>query len=91
MFEGKLANGAGETSLAREAHRLDQFLDFCHLNSLFSSHTGFYFATWMTIVTTFVYMYCKVYVALTGVQTQIVEAMNTTDIDIWIRLERSTK
>ncbi|KAI9919437.1 hypothetical protein PsorP6_017665 [Peronosclerospora sorghi] len=73
MFEGKLANGAGETSLAREAHRLGQFLDFCRLNSLFYSHTGFYFATWMTIVTTFVYMYCKVYLALTGVQTQIWE------------------
>ncbi|CAH0514886.1 unnamed protein product [Peronospora belbahrii] len=28
MFEGKLANGAGETSLAREAHRMGQFMDF---------------------------------------------------------------
>ncbi|RLN46434.1 hypothetical protein BBJ28_00008407 [Nothophytophthora sp. Chile5] len=80
MFEGKLANGAGETSLAREAHRMGQFMDFFRLNSMFYSHTGFYFATWMTIVTTFVYMYCKVYIALSGVQSQIVYNMNTTDI-----------
>ena len=60
MFEGKLANGAGETSLAREAHRMGEFLDFFRLNSMYYSHTGFYFATWLTIVTTFVYMYCKV-------------------------------
>uniref|UniRef100_M4C3J1 1,3-beta-glucan synthase n=1 Tax=Hyaloperonospora arabidopsidis (strain Emoy2) TaxID=559515 RepID=M4C3J1_HYAAE len=80
MFEGKLANGAGETSLAREAHRMGQFMDFCRLNSMYYSHTGFYYATWMTIVTTFVYMYCKVYIALSGVQTQIVYNMNTTAV-----------
>ncbi|GMF44905.1 unnamed protein product [Phytophthora fragariaefolia] len=80
MFEGKLANGAGETSLAREAHRMGQFMDFFRLNSMYYSHTGFYYATWMTIVTTFVYMYCKVYIALSGVQTQIVYNINTTEI-----------
>ncbi|CCI10635.1 hypothetical protein ABG067_005709 [Albugo candida] len=80
MFEGKLANGAGETSLAREAHRMGQFMDFFRLNSMYYSHTGFYFATWMTIVTTFVYMYSKVYVALAGVQEQVILKMNSTDI-----------
>ncbi|DAZ99146.1 TPA: hypothetical protein N0F65_010230 [Lagenidium giganteum] len=80
MFEGKLANGAGETSLAREAHRMGQFLDFFRLNSMYYSHTGFYFATWMTIVTTFVYMYSKVYIALTGVQQEMIFQMNSTDI-----------
>ncbi|CAI5729918.1 hypothetical protein KXD40_009367 [Peronospora effusa] len=80
MFEGKLANGAGETSLAREAHRMGQFMDFFRLNSMYYSHTGFYFATWMTIVTTFVYMYCKVYLVLAGVQQQIVYDMNSTAV-----------
>ncbi|CAH0520192.1 unnamed protein product [Peronospora belbahrii] len=80
MFEGKLANGAGETSLAREAHRMGQFMDFFRLNSMYYSHTGFYCATWMTIATTFVYMYCKLYIALSGVQAQIVYNMNTTEI-----------
>ncbi|CAI5702556.1 unnamed protein product [Peronospora effusa] len=80
MFEGKLANGAGETSLSREAHRMGQFMDFFRLNSMYYSHTGFYYATWMTIATTFVYMYCKVYIALSGVQAQIVYNMNSTDI-----------
>ncbi|OQS01508.1 glycosyltransferase [Achlya hypogyna] len=80
MFEGKLANGAGETCLAREAHRMGAFLDFCRLNSMYYSHTGFYFATWLTIVTAFVFIYCKVYLALTGVQAQIVYGMNSTDI-----------
>ncbi|DAZ93604.1 TPA: hypothetical protein N0F65_003654 [Lagenidium giganteum] len=80
MFEGKLANGAGETSLAREAHRMGQFLDFFRLNSMYYSHTGFYFATWMTIVTTFVYMYSKVYLAVAGVQDQIIRKMNFTDV-----------
>ncbi|KAF1313694.1 Callose synthase, partial [Globisporangium splendens] len=79
-FEGKLANGAGETSLAREAHRMGQFLDFFRLNSMYYSHTGFYFATWMTIVTAFVYMYCKVYMALSGVQSEIIFTMNSTDL-----------
>ncbi|KDO25777.1 hypothetical protein SPRG_09073 [Saprolegnia parasitica CBS 223.65] len=80
MFEGKLANGAGETCLAREAHRMGAFLDFCRLNSMYYSHTGFYFATWLTIVTAFVFIYCKVYLALTGVQAQIVLSMNSTAI-----------
>ncbi|KAJ0390658.1 hypothetical protein ATCC90586_011402 [Pythium insidiosum] len=78
MFEGKLANGAGETCLAREAHRMGQFMDFFRLNSMYYSHTGFYFATWMTIVTTFVYMYSKVYIALAGVQQEMVLGMNQT-------------
>ncbi|CAK4681037.1 unnamed protein product [Aphanomyces euteiches] len=80
MFEGKLANGAGETTLAREAHRMGAFMDFFRLNSMYYSHTGFYFATWLTIVTAFVFMYAKVYLALTGVQEQIVFSMNMTDI-----------
>ncbi|RLN57534.1 hypothetical protein BBJ28_00001653 [Nothophytophthora sp. Chile5] len=80
MFEGKLANGAGETSLAREAHRMGQFMDFFRLNSMYYSHTGFYFATWMTIVTTYVYMYSKVYLALAGVQQQIIYDMNSTAV-----------
>ncbi|RHY49564.1 hypothetical protein DYB34_004832 [Aphanomyces astaci] len=80
MFEGKLANGAGETCLAREAHRMGAFLDFFRLHSMYYSHTGFYFATWLTIVTAFVFMYTKVYIALTGVQEQIVFSMNTTTL-----------
>lgn len=80
MFEGKLGNGAGEASLSREAHRMGQFMDFFRLNSMFYAHTGFFYATWMTIVTTFVYMYCKVYIALSGVQTQIVYNLNSTEV-----------
>lgn len=80
MFEGKLANGAGETSLAREAHRMGQFMDFFRLNSMYYSHTGFYFATWLTIVTTFIYMYSKLYMALSGVQADVIENMNSTTI-----------
>ncbi|GLD94826.1 hypothetical protein PINS_up003451 [Pythium insidiosum] len=80
MFEGKLANGAGETSLSREAHRMGQFMDFFRLNSMYYSHTGFYFATWMTIVTTFVYMYSKVYIALAGVQRDVIINMDKVDV-----------
>ncbi|KAF0700275.1 Aste57867_9183 [Aphanomyces stellatus] len=80
MFEGKLANGAGETALAREAYRMGAFLDFFRLNSMYYSHTGFYFATWLTIVTSYVYIYSKVYLALSGVEPQIVEKMNSTAI-----------
>ncbi|KAJ0401780.1 hypothetical protein P43SY_006034 [Pythium insidiosum] len=61
-----------------EAHRMGQFMDFFRLNSMYYSHTGFYFATWMTIVTTFVYMYSKVYIALAGVQQEMVLGMNET-------------
>ncbi|KAF0690404.1 Aste57867_18239 [Aphanomyces stellatus] len=82
MFEGKLANGAGETSLAREAHRMGAFMDFFRLNSMYYSHTGFYFATWLTIVTAYIFMYSKVYLALTGIQDQIVFKMSTTPI-VW--------
>ncbi|CAK4076109.1 unnamed protein product [Aphanomyces euteiches] len=80
MFEGKLANGAGETCLAREAYRMGAFMDFFRLNSMYYSHTGFYFATWLTIVTTYVYIYSKVYLALSGVQEQVIEQMNSTQI-----------
>ncbi|RHY30708.1 hypothetical protein DYB32_004084 [Aphanomyces invadans] len=80
MFEGKLANGAGETSLAREAYRMGAFMDFFRLKSMYYSHTGFYFATWLTIVTSYVYIYAKVYLALSGVQVQVVEKMNSTQV-----------
>lgn len=76
MFEGKIANGSGETSLSRDVHRLGQFMDFFRLNSMYYSHTGFYFATWLTIVTTFVYIYSKLYIALAGVGSQIIENTN---------------
>ncbi|RHY35179.1 hypothetical protein DYB32_000318 [Aphanomyces invadans] len=75
MFEGKLANGAGETCLAREAHRMGAFLDFFRLNSMYYSHTGFYFATWLTIVTAFVFMYTKVLETF-----HIVFSMNSTTL-----------
>jgi callose synthase len=80
MFEGKFANGAGETSLSRDAFRMGAFMDFFRLKSMYYSHTGFYFATWMTVVTSFVYIYSKVYLSLTGVQSQIVNNMNQTSI-----------
>jgi callose synthase len=50
---------------------MGQFLAFFRLNSMHYSHTGFYFATWMTIATTFLYMYSKVYIALAGVQRDV--------------------
>lgn len=79
-FEGKVANGNGETSLSRDVHRLGQFLDFFRLHSLYYSHTGFYFATWLTVVTAFVYIYSKLYIALVGVEAQIIDKISSTSI-----------
>ncbi|KAF0682346.1 Aste57867_25529 [Aphanomyces stellatus] len=87
MFEGKLANGAGETSLAREAHRMGAFLDFFRLNSMYYSHTGFYFATWLTVVTAYVFIYAKVYLALTGVEGQIVGTIYKAPI-VWANQDK---
>ncbi|TYZ58047.1 hypothetical protein PybrP1_010768 [[Pythium] brassicae (nom. inval.)] len=81
IFDKVIALSRGGVSKASKSINLSEdFMDFFRLNSMYYSHTGFYFATWMTIVTAYVYMYCKVYMALSGVQSDIIFSMNSTEI-----------
>src|SRR6202012_6055742 len=49
LFEAKLAPGAGEQALSREAYRLGRYLDLPRLMSAFYGATGFYTTTTLLV------------------------------------------
>ncbi|XP_062171494.1 callose synthase 9 [Alnus glutinosa] len=67
LFEGKVAGGNGEQVLSRDVYRLGQLLDFFRMMSFYFSTVGFYFCTMLTVLTVYIFLYGKAYLALSGV------------------------
>ncbi|XP_024386368.1 callose synthase 9 isoform X2 [Physcomitrium patens] len=70
-FEGKVASGNGEQSISRDIYRLGQLFDFFRMCSFFFTSVGFYFTTMLTVLTVYVFLYGKVYLALSGVDESL--------------------
>lgn len=70
-FEAKVASGNGEQVLARDVYRLGQLLDFPRMLSFFFTSVGFYVTTMMTVLTLYVFLYGKAYLALSGVDASL--------------------
>jgi callose synthase len=75
-FEGKVASGNGEQTLSRDIYRLGQLFDFFRMCSFFFTSVGYYFTTMLTVLTVYVFLYGKVYLALSGVD----EALKTNNL-----------
>ncbi|XP_024374293.1 callose synthase 9 isoform X2 [Physcomitrium patens] len=70
-FEGKVASGNGEQTLSRDIYRLGHLFDFFRMMSFFFTTVGYYFTTMLTVLTVYVFLYGKVYLALSGVDAQL--------------------
>ncbi|KAK4760517.1 hypothetical protein SAY87_005410 [Trapa incisa] len=67
LFEGKVAGGNGEQVLSRDVYRLGQLFDFFRMMSFYFTTVGYYFCTMLTVLTVYIFLYGKTYLALSGV------------------------
>ncbi|RAW38022.1 Callose synthase 2 [Phytophthora cactorum] len=73
LFEAKLSSGAGECVISRDAMRMASRLDFFRLHSWFYGNLGWYFTQTMTVVGVYFFIYGKVYMALSGMDSFFLE------------------
>src|SRR6476620_11298369 len=71
LFEAKLASGAGEQALSREAYRLGRYLDLPRLLSFFYGSIGFYTTTALMVVSVFALLLSRVLLVLTRVDGEV--------------------
>ncbi|GAB4842952.1 Callose synthase 7 [Ancistrocladus abbreviatus] len=73
LFEAKVANGNGEQTLSREVYRLGRQFDFYRMLSFYFTTVGFYFSSMITVLTVYVFLYGRLYMALSGLEMAILE------------------
>ncbi|KAL2933328.1 Callose synthase 10 [Bienertia sinuspersici] len=66
LFEGKVAGGNGEQVLSRDVYRLGQLFDFFRMLSFYFTTVGYYVCTMMTVLTIYIFLYGRVYLAFSG-------------------------
>lgn len=71
LFEGKVAGGNGEQVLSRDVYRLGQLFDFFRMLSFYFTTVGYYVCTMMTVLTVYVFLYGRAYLALSGLDNAI--------------------
>lgn len=71
LFEGKVAGGNGEQVLSRDVYRLGQLFDFFRMMSFFFTTVGFYVCTMMTVLTIYIFLYGRAYLAFSGIDQQL--------------------
>lgn len=79
MFEGKVAGGNGEQSLSRDVYRLGQLFDFFRMLSFYVTSVGYYVCTMMTVLTVYVFLYGKAYLALSGIGSDLQTRADVTN------------
>ncbi|KAI3696996.1 hypothetical protein L6452_29684 [Arctium lappa] len=71
LFEGKVAGGNGEQVLSRDIYRLGQLFDYFRMLSFYFTTVGYYVCTMLTVITVYIFLYGKTYLALSGVGEDI--------------------
>ncbi|GAB2240870.1 hypothetical protein Droror1_Dr00021388 [Drosera rotundifolia] len=71
LFEGKVAGGNGEQVLSRDVYRIGQLFDFFRMMSFYFTTVGYYLCTMMTVLTVYIFLYGRVYLALSGLDEGI--------------------
>ncbi|KAI5072192.1 hypothetical protein GOP47_0012298 [Adiantum capillus-veneris] len=71
MFEAKIANGNGEQTMSRDLYRLGHRMDFFRMLSVYFTTVGFYFSTLIVVITAYVFLYGRIYLALSGLETSL--------------------
>ncbi|XP_052184832.1 callose synthase 9 isoform X2 [Diospyros lotus] len=69
LFEGKVAGGNGEQVLSRDVYRLGQLFDFFRMMSFYFTTVGYYFCTMLTVLTVYIFLYGKAYLAVVSFVT----------------------
>ncbi|XP_031390860.1 callose synthase 12-like [Punica granatum] len=81
MFEAKVASGNGEQVLSRDVYRLGHRLDFFRMLSLFYTTVGFFFNTMMVILTVYGFLWGRLYLALSGVESTALSSNENGSLD----------
>ncbi|PON69192.1 Glycosyl transferase [Parasponia andersonii] len=68
LFEAKIANGNGELTLSRDIYRLGHRFDFFRMLSCYVTTVGFYFSTLLSVLTVYIFLYGRLYLALSGLE-----------------------
>ncbi|XP_024969515.1 callose synthase 10 isoform X4 [Cynara cardunculus var. scolymus] len=71
LFEGKVAGGNGEQVLSRDVYRIGQLFDFFRMLSFYFTTVGYYLCTMMTVLTVYVFLYGRAYLAFSGLDQGI--------------------
>jgi len=79
MFEAKVASGNGEQVLSRDVYRLGHHLDFFRMLSFYYSTVGFFFNTMLVVITVYVFLWGRVYMALSGVEEAFLNVADVTN------------
>lgn len=79
LFEGKVAGGNGEQVLSRDVYRLGTLFDFFRMLSFYFTTVGFYVCTMLTVLTVYVFLYGKAYLALSGLDIAITDKARSLD------------
>ncbi|KAG6506231.1 hypothetical protein ZIOFF_031553 [Zingiber officinale] len=79
MFEAKVASGNGEQTLSRDVYRLGHRLDFFRMLSFFYTTVGFYFNTMMVVLTVYAFVWGRLYLALSGLESSIRSNADSTN------------
>lgn len=77
LFEGKVAGGNGEQVLSRDVYRIGQLFDFFRMLSFYFTTVGFYVCTMMTVLTIYIFLYGRVYLAFSGLDEGIAKEAKT--------------
>ncbi|XP_027344376.1 callose synthase 5-like [Abrus precatorius] len=73
LFEAKVACGNGEQTLSRDIYRLGHRFDFFRMLSFYFTTVGFYISSTLVTFTVFAFLYGKLYLSLSGLETAIVK------------------
>nr|GEV05479.1 callose synthase 10 [Tanacetum cinerariifolium] len=71
LFEGKVAGGNGEQVLSRDVYRVGQLFDFFRMLSFYFTTVGYYVCTMMTVLTVYIFLYGRAYLAFSGLDQGI--------------------
>ncbi|KAL4584830.1 hypothetical protein LXL04_009440 [Taraxacum kok-saghyz] len=71
LFEGKVAGGNGEQVLSRDVYRIGQLFDFFRMLSFYFTTVGYYVCTMMTVLTVYIFLYGRAYLAFSGLDEGI--------------------
>ncbi|KAJ4825933.1 Callose synthase 5 [Turnera subulata] len=73
LFEAKVACGNGEQTLSRDIYRLGHRFDFFRMLSCYFTTVGFYVSSMFVVFTVYVFLYGKLYLSLSGLESSIVK------------------
>ncbi|KAF8043493.1 hypothetical protein BT93_A1723 [Corymbia citriodora subsp. variegata] len=73
LFEAKVANGNGEQTLSRDVYRLGRRFDFYRMLSFYFTTVGFYFSSMLTVLTVYVFLYGRLYMVMSGLESEILQ------------------